>query len=102
MASQGSSVPDSGVGSYVDGDFLTIIVPRDPARSDVTIIVEASSTLEAASWTALATSTLGGVFTGPGYYDGDSATPGLKQVTIRDTQPANTSAQRFVRVRVTR
>lgn len=102
LASQGASVPNSGVGSYVDGDFLTILVPRDPARSDVTIIVEASSTLEAASWTALATSTLGGVFTGPGYYDGDSATPGLKQVTIRDTQPANTSAQRFVRVRVTR
>lgn len=99
---QGSAVPDAGLGSYVDGDFLTILVPRDPTRTDVTIIVEASSTLDAAPWTTLATSSLGGVFSGPGYYDGDSATPGLKQVTIRDTQPANASAQRFVRVRVTR
>lgn len=102
VAPQGAAVPDSGLTTFPDGDFLAILVPRDPARSDVTIIVEASSTLEAASWTTLATSTLGGVFTGPGYYDGDSATPGPKQVIIRDTQPANASAQRFVRVRVTR
>ena len=102
MTPQGSAVTNSGLTTFPDGDFLAILVPRDPLHSDVTIIVEASSTLDAAPWTNLATSTLGGVFTGPGYYSGDSATPGLKQVVIRDTQPANASAQRFVRVRVTR
>lgn len=99
---QGSAVTNSGLTTFPDGNFLAILVPRDPLHSDVSIIVEASSTLDASPWTMLATSTLGGVFTGPGYYSGDSATPGLKQVVIRDTQPANASAQRFVRVRVTR
>jgi uncharacterized repeat protein (TIGR03803 family) len=102
VAPQTSSAMDSGLSSYPDGDFLTVIVPRDPARSDVTIIVEASDTLAPGSWTTLATSTLGGVFTGPGYYDGDSASPGVKQVIIRDVQPVATSPRRFVRVRVTR
>ncbi|MBX7207838.1 MAG: hypothetical protein K1X78_05995 [Verrucomicrobiaceae bacterium] len=95
-----SSQPAATVVTFPDDTRLSMIVPRDPARADITIIVEASSTLLPASWTTLATSTNGGVFTGPGYYSGDSATAGVKLVTIRDVVSAGPTP-RFMRVRVT-
>jgi uncharacterized repeat protein (TIGR03803 family) len=83
--------------TFPDGPRLAVIVPRDPAHTDITVIVEVSETL--ASWSTLATSTAGGAFTGPGYYAGDAATPGVKSVTIRDTQPASAASRRFIRIR---
>jgi hypothetical protein len=42
-------------------------------------------------------------FTGPGYVDGDSASPGVKTVEIRDTvNISDASSNRFLRGRVTR
>lgn len=95
-----ANLPTGEITTFPDEPRLVIIVPRDPARNDVTLIVEASDTLAPFSWTTLATSTLGGVFTGAGYFSGDSAAPGVKLVTIRDTQSAAASPQRFIRVRV--
>jgi hypothetical protein len=85
---------------FLDGDFLSIAVPRDPARGDVTVLVEVSEDL--ASWTTLATSSAGDPFSGPGYYSGDSASPGLKTVTIRDIQPSSSAVHRFLRIKVVR
>lgn len=94
-------LPAAAIFTYLDGDWLTLIVPRDPARNDVTLIVEASDTLLPGSWTTLATSTLGGVFSGPGYFAGDDPSPGVKQVIVRDLQPFSVSDRRFIRIRVT-
>jgi uncharacterized repeat protein (TIGR03803 family) len=94
------SSPQGFLFTYPDGDRLTLDVLRDPERNDITLIVEVSATLMPTDWTALATSTLGAPFTGPGYWDGDSATPGARYVTIRDTVPIAPGLRRFVRLRV--
>jgi hypothetical protein len=95
-----SSSPQGFLFTYPDGDRLTLDVLRDPARNDITLIVEVSATLMPNDWSTLATSTLGSPFTGPGYWDGDSATPGTRYVTIRDTFPIAPGLRRFVRLRV--
>lgn len=64
---------------YPDGTRLAVVVPRDSSRNDVSVFVEAGSSL-AGPWEILASSTQGGVFTGPGYVSGDSPTPGVHQV----------------------
>ncbi|MEQ1748099.1 MAG: choice-of-anchor tandem repeat GloVer-containing protein [Prosthecobacter sp.] len=94
------AVPQGTLVSYPDGDRLTLEVLRDPARSDITLIVEVSATLMPNDWTTLATSTLGAPFTGPGYWDGDSATPSARYVTIRDIVPIAPDLHRFIRLRV--
>jgi hypothetical protein len=94
------SMPVAAITSFPDESRLAIEVPRDPARTDVTVIVEVSQSLLPGSWTTLASSSGGNPFTGPGYFDGDSASPGLKLVTIRDTQASSLSSMRFIRIRV--
>ncbi len=82
-------------------DRLTIEVPRDSERSDISIFVEVSSSLLANDWTVLASSITGAPFSGPGYFDGDSIAPGFKLVTIRDSQPVSAASARFIRIRIT-
>ena len=94
------NAPTASITNFNDESRLTIQVPRDPAHSDITVIVEVSETLLSGSWTTLASSTSGAPFSGPGYYAGDSASPGLKLVTIRDIQARSASSQRFIRLRV--
>jgi uncharacterized repeat protein (TIGR03803 family) len=84
---------------FAEGRRLSTTVPRDPARSDITIWVEASGS-PAGPWTTLAMSAAGNPFSGPGYVGGDSATPGIKTVAIRDIANTTDSPQRFLRVRV--
>ena len=100
-APDSQNVPAGAIAAFPDDTRLAIVVPRDPARTDISIIVEATSTLDSLPWEMLATSTNGGVFTGPGYYGGDSATAGVRFVTVRDIQPFTATTQRFVRVRIT-
>ena len=76
-----------------------MFVPRDPARNDITLEVQATGDL-LGLWTTIATSTLGAPFTGPGYFAGDSATPGVKSVEVRDVMNLPDAPQRFLRVRV--
>jgi hypothetical protein len=85
--------------NYPEGLRLSSTILRDPQRTDATVVVEAADT-PAGPWTPLAVSTGGGPFSGPGYYGGDSSTPGVKSVEIRDLVNVSEGAQRFFRVRV--
>ncbi len=82
----------------IAGGFLRLTVPRDPARNDVVMIVEASADL--AGWSPLATSLNGSPFTGPGYLSGETPGPGLKSVVVRDLVPVTGARRRFLRLRV--
>ena len=95
----GGAATTAGLASYAEGSRLRMSVLRDPARNDVTLEVQATATL-LGPWTTIATSTLGAPFAGPGYYGGDSATPGVKAVEMRDVVNTTNAAQRFLRVRV--
>lgn len=95
------AVPVAAIAAFPDGDRLALDLPRDPARFDVAVNVEVSESLLPGSWTTLATSTGGNPFAGPGYHSGDSASAGLKSVTIRDIQSASVSSKRFIRIRAT-
>lgn len=86
--------------NYPEGERLRIFVPRDPAKNDVTVEVLAAAAVSG-PWATIATSELGAPFTGPGYVAGDSATPGLKSVEIRDTVNIADAPARFLRVKVT-
>ena len=96
-----SRSPSVGIISYPEGNRLQMIVSRDPMRMDVTIEVQANNELSG-TWTTIATSALGAPFAGVGYVSGDSPTPGLKTVIIRDTDNVINNPRRFLRLRVTR
>ena len=96
-----TAAPAAELHAYPVGDRLRMILQRDPARSDVTIEVQATGDLTGA-WTILATSSNGAPFTGLGYVGGDSATPGVKTVEIRDIVNTADAPHRFLRVKVTR
>ena len=87
--------------SYAEGNRLRLLLARDPSRDDVTIEVQATSDLTG-PWATIATSAFGAPFSGPGYVSGDNTAPGLKTVEIRDVVNLESTAQRFLRVRVTR
>ena len=92
--------PSPTLTQFGDGTSLAIQISRNPARSDVTYLVEASSTLSP-PWTVLATSVAGGPFSGPGYLSGETPGNGIKSVLIRDTATTNSAPKRFFRIRVT-
>lgn len=85
--------------SFADGRSLALLIPRDPARNDVTLVVEASSTL-APPWTPLATSANGAAFSGIGYVSGETTGNSVKSVLIRDSSTSLTAPRRFIRLRV--
>jgi uncharacterized repeat protein (TIGR03803 family) len=85
----------------IGGGFLRLTVPRDPARNDVTLTVEATANLSG-PWTPLATSTNGTPFSGPGYLSGETPGPSLKSVLVRDIVAVSSVPRRFIRLRVTR
>jgi uncharacterized repeat protein (TIGR03803 family) len=86
--------------TYAEGRRLAVTLQRDPARSDITIIVQAADD-PAGPWTALATSTLGAPFSGPGYVGGDAVTPGIKTVEIRDIVNVAAAPRRLMRLKIT-
>jgi hypothetical protein len=85
--------------SYPEGLRLSTMVRRDSARTDVTVQVQVADSVSG-PWTPLATSTGGNPFSGPGYVGGDSATPGLKWVEVRDVVNVTEASLRFLRVHV--
>ncbi len=91
--------PQANLATFANGKSLSLQIPRDPARTDITLIVEASSTL-APPWTPLATSINGGAFTGIGYVSGETAGSTPKSVLIRDTAITLSAPRRFLRLRV--
>lgn len=96
-----AATPAPTLHSYADGRRLRLLLPRDPARSDITLRVEAAGD-PAGPWQAVATSALGAPFSGPGYVSGDSATPGVKTVEVRDVMSVSGAPRRFLRMRVSR
>jgi uncharacterized repeat protein (TIGR03803 family) len=96
-------LPDAGAQppASIADDFLRLTVPRDPARNDITLTVEATSDL-AGPWTPLATSAGGAPFGGPGYLSGETPGGSLKSVLVRDVLTISTHPRRFIRLRVTR
>ena len=92
--------PAPSLFTYAEGQRLRLSLTRDPARNDITLEVQATGDLMG-SWTTIATSTFGAPFTGPGYFGGDAATPGVKIVEVRDTVNVTAAPKRFLRVRVT-
>ena len=93
--------PAASTFDYTEGRRIRLILPRDPAHNDITVEVLATDNLAAGPWTVIATSALGAPFSGPGYFGGDSATPGIKTVEIRDTVNMVGSTKRFLKVRFT-
>jgi hypothetical protein len=82
----------------VAANFLRLTVPRDPARNDIVMIVEA--TCDLAAWTPLAASINGAPFTGPGYLSGETPGSGMKSIVVRDLMPVTAAPRRFLRLRV--
>ena len=78
---------------------LQLFLTRDPERPDVTVEVEAAGST-AGLWEVIARSTAGQPFTGPGYFAGDDAGPGLKTVEVRDSGTLSGQARRFLRLRI--
>ena len=95
--------PVGGRFSYPEGDRLRLIFTREPARNDVTIEVLAADDLDG-PWTPIASSVLGGVTIGAGYYGSDGPGPGPKAVEVRDLYNVDDPAhpRRFLRLRVSR
>jgi hypothetical protein len=81
------------------GGMLESRVRRDPARSDVTVSVEAADDL-AGPWNTLAMSVSGGAMTGSGYVSGEVAGAGVREVLIRDGSGLPAARRRFLRHRV--
>ncbi|OYV04682.1 MAG: hypothetical protein CFE26_15590 [Verrucomicrobiales bacterium VVV1] len=96
-----NAAPAIGLGTFPGGKSLSLFVPRDPAKPDITVIIEASSSL-APPGTPLATSVHGAAFSGVGYVSGETAGNSLKSVLIRDTATTLSAPRRFMRLRVTR
>ncbi len=94
-----SVAPGVTLFSYAEGGRLRIFLQRDPAHDDVTIEVQASGS-PGGPWTPVATSVLGAPFSGAGYVSGDSATPGVKTIEVRDIVNIADAPARFLRVRV--
>ncbi len=87
--------------NYAEGRRIRLILQRDTAHNDITVEVLATADLVAGSWIVIATSTLGGPFTGSGYFTGETAGAGVKTVEIRDIVNMSGQAKRFLKVRVT-
>ncbi len=86
--------------TYAEGERLRVFFQRDPTHNDVTLEVQAADS-PAGPWATVAISTLGAPFNGPGYVSGDDATPGLKNVEVRDTVNVDAASSRFLRLKVT-
>ena len=97
--SDGEGMPQVGLVPSGAEEVGMLMVYRDPAHDDVTVVVEASTDLT--DWTTLATSAVGTPFTGPGVYGADPDTAGDRVVEIRDTVVLSAGGVRFFRVRVT-
>lgn len=91
-----ASLPQPGFTEVGGEPFLAMTLTRDPARSDVSIYVEAS--YAPGDWTVVASSVNGRPFTGEGIVSEADTAQGKKQCVVRDTVTG--ADGRFMRVRV--
>jgi hypothetical protein len=93
------AAPAPELRNYIEGQRLSILVTRDPARDDVTIEVQSASEI-AGPWTTIASSVNGAPFSGSGYFAGEVAGSAVRTVEIRDTVNIADAPQRFIRLRL--
>jgi hypothetical protein len=96
-----TALPQMTAFDYPEGRRLRIIFPRDPDRNDITIEAQVTDDLQG-TWTTIASTVNGAPTSGPGYFGGDSAGPGIKQVEVRDVVNISDAVppRRFMRIRV--
>lgn len=95
-----SGLPKVKIATSSGSRYLSLNFRRDPARNDVTILVEGQSSL-GGGWTEIARSVNGGAFTGQAGVTEAENPNGTREVEIRDTQTIGSNPRRFMRVRVT-
>ena len=95
-----AALPPAQTRSYAEGKRLALIFTRDPARNDVTLLVQAAAS-PTDPWITLATSNNGAAFSGAGFVSETTAAGGLKTVEIRDTINLGAVPSRFMRISVT-
>lgn len=96
---ESNTAPPASRVNFPEGPRLTIAVARDPVRNDITIEVQAAPT-PSGPWTAVATSTSGASFSGPGYVTGEISGNAVRTVQIKDSAATPSEQRRFLRVRV--
>ena len=95
LAATASAAPAAGQSA----GFMTLAFNRNPAATDVTILIESSSTLAAGVWTTEATWTSAAGWT---HTAGTQVTEAAGRVTFRDAETiAAGRNRRFLRMRVT-
>jgi hypothetical protein len=97
-----NAAPSTGSRS---GGLATLSFPRNPLNTDLSYIVEASGTLAANSWTAIAASSAGGSTTITSAPDGassihETAEGAMVRVTVTDQASAAGAPRRFLRLRL--
>ena len=92
------SLPKARIATNSGNRYLSLSFRRDPARNDVTILVEVQANLGGA-WTEIARSVNGAAFTGPAGVTETDAAGDTKDVEIRDTQTVGSASRRFMRIR---
>jgi ABC-type Fe3+-hydroxamate transport system substrate-binding protein len=93
-----SGLPKSKIAVNGGDRYLALTFKRDPARNDVTIIVQASDDLS--GWTEVARCTNGGSFTGSATVTETENPDGTRNVEARDVQAVPGVPRRFMRVSV--
>lgn len=95
-----SSLPQIFTATTVSDSRIALRFLRHPARTDINLIVEAQSGL-GGTWTSIARSNAGAVFTGTGTASETSNPDGTRLVEVKDTvQITSGTPPRFLRVRV--
>jgi phosphodiesterase/alkaline phosphatase D-like protein len=94
-------VPAPELRSYLDGNRLSVIFKRSPARTEAAITVEVADT-PTGPWTAVGTVTNGAPCVGPGLVAETTLSPNEIQVEVRDVVTASATGKRFMRLRVAR
>ena len=95
-----SGLPQSKIAENGGNRFLALTFKCDPARNEVTIVVQAGDDL--ASWTEVARSANGGIFSGSATVTETENPDGTRNVEVRDVQAVDGAPRRFMRVLVTR
>lgn len=81
--------------------YLNVYFQRLAGVTNLTYIIEAAADLTQGQWSLLAAGTNGAALSGPGLVsETDSATVGLKDVTVRDLVPVPVAASRFLRIQI--
>lgn len=97
------NTPDTGgrLDLAIHSGQADLALVRDPARPDITIVVQACDTLSG-PWETIAFSQQGAPFTGPAYLAGETGGSSPLTILLRDPEPVSTRPSRFFRIHIVR